>query len=245
MAVDAYGRTMKRGVVLNYRTLEMLEITELRSLDRLGIVPLGLSQGSYTSSNPQSGGTHDGGGVFDVRVLAYGPSTRESIVWALRKTGFAAWLRNPSQGDWPYHIHAVAIGDKELSPAAKQQVVWYKQGLNGLWGSQQGPDDGPKVDWTEYRQDIDLSYYGPERWDDADFDRFERKVGWKRDVSNFNTDPATTIDAMVSLSYAHQHATDADEKATAAVAGVAAVSGKADQTLAKLDEILGKLPPPA
>lgn len=191
--VDPYGRTTKRGVTLNYRTLEMLEITELRSLDRLGLVPLQLSQGSYTSANPLSGGTHDGGGVFDVRCSVL-PSTRiDTVVYALRKTGFAAWHCTPDQGDWPVHIHAVAIGDKELSSTAKQQVAWYKQGLNGLWGSEQGPDDGPKVAWTEYKQEVDLSYYGPERWDAKDFDEFwaDFEKRYKAmDISDLITDEA-------------------------------------------------------
>lgn len=167
MAVDPYGRTRKRGVLLNYRTLEMLEITELRSLDRLGIVPLSLSQGSYNTSVSASAGTHAGGGALDVRVRNLNRNQREAVVYALRRTGFAAWLRTPAQGNWPYHIHAVAIGDKELSPAARQQVIDYRNGLNGL--ANKGPDDGPRVPWTVYRQDIDLSYYGPERWDKDDW----------------------------------------------------------------------------
>ena len=173
MAVNPYGRTRKRGVVLNWRTVEMLEITELRELRTL--TPLSLSQGSYDNTVEQSGGTHAGGGALDVRLRDI-PSTKwTQIVAALRRTGFAAWLRRPSQGDWPYHIHAIAIGDHELSTAAKQQVTWYKQGLNGLWPPKQGPDDGPRVRWTEYRQDIDLSYYGPERWDARDFTRLFTK----------------------------------------------------------------------
>lgn len=173
MAVNPYGRTSKRGVVLNWRTVEMLEITELRELRDL--TPLPLSQGSYTTVAPQSAGTHAGGGALDVRLRDISSTQWNSIVAALRRTGFAAWLRRPSQGNWPYHIHAIAIGDHELSAAARQQVAWYKQGLNGLWPPSQGPDDGPRVRWTQYRQDIDLSYYGPERWDSRDFNRLFAK----------------------------------------------------------------------
>jgi hypothetical protein len=233
LTVDPYGRNWKRGVQLNNRTLEMLEITELRTLDRFGVVPLSLSQGSYNTSVSQSGGTHDGGGALDVRVVnRLTQSQVDTVVWALRKTGFAAWHRLPSQGDWPEHIHAIAIGDKQMSDAAARQVVAYKNGRNGL--ANNGPDDGPSVSWTEYRQDIDLSYYGPERWDDADFVRFERKVGWLRDVSNLNTPEADTIDASTSLAYAHKNATDAEIAAKSA-------DKKADQILTAL----GKLSPPA
>jgi len=175
LTVDPYGRNWKRGVQLNNRTLEMLEITELRSLDRLGIIPLSLAQGSYHPGVSVSGGTHDGGGALDVRVVdRLTQSQVDSVVWALRKTGFAAWHRLPSQGDWPEHIHAIAIGDKEMSSAAAQQVIDYRNGLNGL--ANKGPDDGPKVDYTIYRQDIDLSYYGPEKWDAPDFERLFRRL---------------------------------------------------------------------
>src|SRR5262245_45789419 len=106
MAVDPYGRTTYRGVTLNWRTVEMLDISELRSLMRFGLVPMQLSQGSYNAGGVSaSGGTHDGGGVFDVRVSVIPQKYWNTVVYALRKTGFAAWLRNPSQGNWPYHIH--------------------------------------------------------------------------------------------------------------------------------------------
>jgi hypothetical protein len=168
MAVNPYGRTTRRsGVVLNWRTVEMLEVAEMHYLDQLGIVPLRLAQGSYTTAVAASGGTHAGGGALDVSVRNLTTDQRKSVVWALRKQGFAAWLRTPAQG-FVYHIHAIAVGDHEMSAAAAQQVVWYKQGLNGLWPPHQGPDDGPRVAWTEYRQEIDLSYYGPERWDARD-----------------------------------------------------------------------------
>jgi hypothetical protein len=79
-----------------------------------------------------------------------------------------------------------------------------------------------------------MSYYGPEHWDQSDFDRLDRKSGWLRNISNLNTAEADTIDAQTSLAYAHQHATDADAKATSA-------DKKLDQVL----EALGKLSPPA
>jgi len=172
MTVDPYGRTTRRGVLLNNRTVEMLEVAEMHWLR--SYAPLVLTQGSYSTSVSQSGGTHDGGGALDVRARDLTGSQRDSVVTALRKQGFAAWLRTPSQGDWPYHIHAIAIGDKELSPAAKQQVTDYKNGLNGL--ANKGADDGPQVTWTEYRQGVDLSYYGPEKWDGDDWKEFRRQI---------------------------------------------------------------------
>jgi hypothetical protein len=242
MALDPYDRLNWRGVVANRRTIEMLEITELRS--ELGT--LRIPQGSYTTGVSASGGTHSGGGALDISVRDMTSTERDHVVWALRKTSFAAWYRPYLAGVWPAHIHAIAIGDREISAAAAEQVVQYRNGQNGL--ANHGPDNGPNVPITVYRQDVDMSYYGPERWDDADFDRFRRKVGWLEDVTNFNTDPATTIDAKVSLAYAHQHATDADAQATAAAAAAKSADAYAASNSLKLDKVLedlGKLVPPA
>ena len=62
-------------------------------------------------------------------------------------------FRNPNQGDWPWHVHAVAMSDPDLSTGAQHQVGQYYQGLDGL-GS--GADYGPKVHpirtWEEYKR---------------------------------------------------------------------------------------------
>jgi hypothetical protein len=91
-----------------------------------------LLQGSYTSANPSSAGTHDGGGVIDISVTNLTTTQRWETVRALRTVGFAAWLRNPSQGSWPYHIHAAAVSDPDLAPAARDQIHDYYFGKNGL-----------------------------------------------------------------------------------------------------------------
>jgi hypothetical protein len=59
------------------------------------------------------------------------------LLRALRTAGFAAWLRDwdelgPGSG---IHIHAIAIGDAELSDAAREQIngqAGYLRGYNGL-----------------------------------------------------------------------------------------------------------------
>jgi hypothetical protein len=69
----------------------------------------------------------------------------EGAVAALRKIGFAAWVRNmPGHGyaGSGAHIHAVLIGNKELSPQATTQVNSYLHNDDGLSGSR--PDDGPR-----------------------------------------------------------------------------------------------------
>ena len=60
-------------------------------------------------------------------------------------------MRRPSQGDWPLHIHGVAVNDLDLHPTAQNQVGKYYLGLNGL--ANNAPDDGPqvtKVTWEHY-----------------------------------------------------------------------------------------------
>jgi hypothetical protein len=131
----AMKRVYREGRVLNERTLHMLECAENRLGYKLHVV-----QGSYNAGGvAASAGTHDGGGALDVSATDH-PGT---VVRVLREVGFAAWHRLPSQGPWAEHIHAIAIGDGEMSSGAKQQVQEYYAGYDGLAGS--GRDDGPRL----------------------------------------------------------------------------------------------------
>ncbi|HEY1178524.1 MAG TPA: peptidoglycan-binding domain-containing protein [Phytomonospora sp.] len=141
-----------RGVQMNTRTQSMLLAAE----GLLGRT-LTITQGSYNpGGEAASAGTHDGGGVLDISVDGMTSATRTEVARQLRIVGFAAWVRNPSQGDWPYHIHAVAISDTDLSPAAYHQAGDYYLGMNGL--ANRAPDDGPAVSpirtWEEYRRSL-------------------------------------------------------------------------------------------
>ncbi|MEV4293430.1 peptidoglycan-binding domain-containing protein [Microbispora rosea] len=143
------ARVSTGGVVVDARTRSMLaEAKRLLGRD------LVLLQGSYNrGGDPTSAGTHDGGGVVDISVKGMDSAARIAAVRALRRVGFAAWLRNPDQDDWPWHIHAAAVNDTDLSSQAQHQIGDYYLGLNGLAG--RGPDDGPKVPirtWEEYRR---------------------------------------------------------------------------------------------
>ncbi|MFD0901573.1 peptidoglycan-binding domain-containing protein [Actinomadura sediminis] len=142
-------RVPMRGVVVNTRTRSMLLEAE-RRLGRAFV----LDQGSYNpGGDPTSAGTHDGGGAVDISVAGMDAAERTAAARELRRVGFAAWVRSPAQGDWPWHVHAVAINDTDLSTRAQHQVGDYYLGLNGLAG--RGPDDGPKVTirtWEEYRR---------------------------------------------------------------------------------------------
>ncbi|MEV4458509.1 peptidoglycan-binding protein [Microbispora sp. NPDC049633] len=143
------ARVSAGGVVVDTRTRSML--AEAKRLFGRDLV---LLQGSYNrGGDPTSAGTHDGGGVVDISVKGMDSATRTAVVRALRRVGFAAWVRSPDQADWPWHIHGAAINDTDLSSQAQHQIGDYYLGLNGLAG--RGPDDGPKVTirtWEEYQR---------------------------------------------------------------------------------------------
>ncbi|WP_405009295.1 peptidoglycan-binding protein [Kitasatospora sp. NBC_01539] len=144
------GAKLRRdGYTVDTRTQNML--TEAERI--LGFA-LTLDQGSYNpGGDPTSAGTHDGGGVVDINVDGMTSTTRTAVAKALRQVGFAAWVRNPTQGDWPWHIHAAAISDTDLATQAQNQTGDYYLGLNGL--ANHAPDDGPRIPiqtWEEYRR---------------------------------------------------------------------------------------------
>jgi hypothetical protein len=120
----------------------------------------GITQGSYTDAVAESFHTHAGGGAVDLSVMALGTydllsEDIEPLIQALRLAGFAAWFRdfNDVYEGSPAHIHAIAIGDRELSLAAREQLAGpngYFWGYDGLPGDlpQRDPHGGPVVcDW--------------------------------------------------------------------------------------------------
>lgn len=144
-----------RGVDLNQRTIDMIEAAE----KILGF-KLRLTQGSYNAGGEErSAGTHDGGGAVDIALKDAATGTlfpkvrREAIRAATRQVGFASWIRDPSQSDWPWHCHAIAVGDKDLSEDAADQVVAYHNNRNGLVSNLR--DDGPRtwvgMTWEKYK----------------------------------------------------------------------------------------------
>lgn len=135
---NPYRRVVYKGARFNERTVCMLKTADSNWSGSIVV-----TQGSYNTSVGASAGTHSGGGAVDISVRGLGWSSISTLVIALRKAGFAAWYRSPSEGPWPAHIHAIAIGDKELSAAAARQVSAYKAGRNGL--ANNGRDTGPRV----------------------------------------------------------------------------------------------------
>ena len=117
------ARKSFRGVTLNQRTIGML-----LNAERILGAMFHITQGSYSTRVAASGSTHAGGGAMDTN----GPRGWNVAVAALRKAGFAAWHRTPSQGPWNHHIHSIALGDTSASPAAKAQMAAFRRGGDGL-----------------------------------------------------------------------------------------------------------------
>ncbi len=137
--VHDYSRIahVSTGVTINRRTQIMLDRAVAALADSYDWSPY-LTQGSYNPGGVgASAGTHDGGGVIDIRTSTMTTNGADLCVQALREVGFAAWRRTSAEGFSP-HIHAVAIGDRQLSPSAADQVQDYFNGRNGL--ANNGPD---------------------------------------------------------------------------------------------------------
>jgi hypothetical protein len=142
---DDYTHVWVGNAEFNARTLAMLDHAETLYHARGGFVAFrpAVTQGSYNPGGVDASfGTHDGGGAVDLSV-------RSRINWevltdeigpmlnALRTAGFAAWLRESDElyPGSPIHIHAIAVGDRELSPVARDQIdgpAGYLRGFDGL-----------------------------------------------------------------------------------------------------------------
>lgn len=144
---EDYTRVEVNQHLLNQRTYAMLQQAEMIYQGRIELTGFHLVQGSYSKSVAASFGTHLGGGAVDIGVIAKEKfeilvDDIPLVIDALRRAGFAAWLRELDQlySGSPIHIHAIAIGDAELSEAAQAQVTGeygYFNGYNGLpeaWG---------------------------------------------------------------------------------------------------------------
>ena len=140
--VSEYGRLTINGWMINQRTQDMLQHAARLYNGKINITGDVITQGSYNDNGPASFGTHLGGGVVDISVIQLPEylilyDEIEPLIAALRAAGFAAWLREaddvyPGTG---LHIHAVAVGDLELSYPAQQQLTGksgYFRGFDGL-----------------------------------------------------------------------------------------------------------------
>lgn len=142
------------GHTVDRRTAAMLrEAQRLAREEDPGIERFSLTQGSWSHVHA-SAGTHGGPGAFDMYTSGYSEDQKEIIGLALRRVGFASWLRTTNQGSWGEHWHGIAMGTEGLPAIARQQVASYRRGRNGLKGD--GVDDQPRPDqiqtWEQYQQ---------------------------------------------------------------------------------------------
>ena len=139
---DDYSLLEINGHQLNQRTYEMLQTAQRLYSGVIDITGNAITQGSYTNAVEASFGTHAGGGAVDLSVMEPGTynilsSDIEPLIQALRQAGFAAWYRDLDEiyPGSPAHIHAIAISDRTLSLAAREQLAGpfgYFWGYNGL-----------------------------------------------------------------------------------------------------------------
>lgn len=139
---EDYELVVINGMYINQRTFSMLEHAQSIYGGEIELTGYHLTQGSYTNQVSASFGTHNGGGAVDISVIQYGIyqvlyDDIEPLIQALRTAGFAAWLRNFDQlyPGSPIHIHAIAIGDRDLSGPAEDQLTGefgYFRGFNGI-----------------------------------------------------------------------------------------------------------------
>lgn len=127
------------GKVVNKATYDMLARAKARSGVNFRVI-----QGSYNAGGvTASAGTHDGGGAVDISVVGISWRNVQELVLCLREVGFAAWYRPDLPGKWDAHIHAIRLDDPEASSGARNQMVAYRNGRDGLAGN--GPDNGPRL----------------------------------------------------------------------------------------------------
>jgi hypothetical protein len=153
---DDYTHVTINGETITVRTKWMLE--RAKDLYDGPADLLRVTQGSYRDNLDASFGTHAGGGAVDISIRdpqtnAFLFDETEAMVRALRLAGFAAWYRAPGAlgTDSAPHIHAIAVGDRELSPAAQSQLTGeegYFNGMDGLippYGPNPDPYGGPII----------------------------------------------------------------------------------------------------
>ena len=127
---------------INERTYAMLQHAADLYQGRIDLTGASITQGSYHDNGAASFGTHLGGGAVDISLrdpqtytILYGDM--KHLIMALRAAGFAAWVRAPDElfPGSALHIHAIAIGDEELSKEAQDQLTGafgYFRGYSGV-----------------------------------------------------------------------------------------------------------------
>lgn len=162
-------------------------------------LPLVVTQGGYNAGGvAASAGTHDAGGVLDIRTRGLSDEDKKRAVLVLRQAGFVAWLRTVAQGFDVEHIHAVELASTTVSPAAQRQIDAWRKGRNGLASGR--PDDGPKVDiptampGTQPESEEDDMYTDKDRErDDRTHDRVLKLMGPVEEIHKWVRGVATAM----------------------------------------------------
>lgn len=152
--VEDYTPVIVNGVQLNARTYAMLVYAARLYGGEIDVAGAAIQPGDPDKTDPASSRANSGGGVVDISVHHKKSSIVlyteiEPLVGALRTAGFAAWLWGKDMIDsgagTSLYIHAVAIGDKNLTPEAMDQLT----GPNGYFRGYSGtsnPDGSPIPD---------------------------------------------------------------------------------------------------
>lgn len=149
---DDYSIVKINGQSINARTYAMLRQAAVLYDGEIDVAGSAIIQGGYNNSQDNLG-THHSGGAVDISVMRNNSQyilyhDIEPLIRALRTAGFAAWLRedNDEEPGSKIHIHAVPIGDIDLSTAAQEQITGragYLRGYNGLSTTK---EDDPEPD---------------------------------------------------------------------------------------------------
>lgn len=134
MADDRYTRTDRNGRPDKNGGYDKYTLFNLTRAERLLGFVLWIVQAGYSTAVAASGNTHAGAGALDISVRGMTRATIDLVVKTLRRCGFAAWYRpyNWDGRGGGAHIHAVLIGNKNASAAAKSQWGAFRRFLNGL-----------------------------------------------------------------------------------------------------------------
>lgn len=127
--------------------------------ERLGFEPT-ITQGAYMAKvgggAPASEGYHDAGGCIDTRTWDIDSDDERRVIRVGRETGWAVWRRDIAHGGFDEeHMHWVLIGDQEAASGADLQMGQYRNGGDGMGGSDYHwrPDPIPTFDYEAYLED--------------------------------------------------------------------------------------------
>jgi hypothetical protein len=119
--VDLGHDTSGRPLIVDDTTLAKVRWAEAQLC-----ITLTLIQGSYRAADPlnRSGGTHDAGGVIDLRSWDIPKSIGvKKALTVLRESGLICWKRNAAQGFPDNEIHCIDYGNPAISRQSAGDVL--------------------------------------------------------------------------------------------------------------------------